>query len=67
MFLGKIIGQYNGQPIRYKPSAVRVVYSDASNVRYGGYIVEHGPNGSWTAKETKQSSTWRKLLAVSVC
>lgn len=59
---------FNGQPIRYKPSALRVVYSDASNVGYGGYVVEHGPliaNGSWTAEEAKQSSTWRELVAVS--
>ena len=34
--------EYNAQPIWYTPSAVRVVYSDASNTGYGGYIVEHG-------------------------
>ena len=31
---------YNVQPIRYQPSAMRVVYSD---VGFGGYVVEHGP------------------------
>ena len=42
------------------------MYSDASNVGYGGYIVEHViANGSWTAEEAKQSSTWRELVAVS--
>ena len=67
-FWAKSLVSYNGQPIRYKPSAVRVVYSDASNVGYGGYIVEHGPliaNGSWSAEEATRSSTWRELVAVS--
>lgn len=59
---------YNAQPIRYQPSAIRVVYSDASDVGFGGYVVEHGPlvaHGSWTANEAQQSSTWRELVAVS--
>ena len=67
-FWAKSLVSYNGQPIRFKPSAVRVVYSDASNVGYGRYMMEHGPliaNGSWTASEAKQSSTWRELVAVS--
>ena len=33
---------FNGQDIWPKPSAVRVVYSDASATGYGGYTVEHG-------------------------
>ena len=40
----------NGQHIWHKPSAVRVVYSDASSTGFGGYIVEHGnliANGQW--------------------
>ena len=30
------------QPIWHFPFAVRVVYSDASETGYGGYVVEHG-------------------------
>ena len=34
--------QYNGQSFWCSPSAVRVVYSDASETGFGGYTVEHG-------------------------
>ena len=57
-----------GQNIWQSPSAVRVVYSDASGTGYAGYTVEHGPtvaHGQWSAWETEQSSTWRELRAVS--
>ena len=46
---------------------LRVVYSDASDSGYGGYIIEHGnlvANGQWSEQEAKQSSTWRELQAV---
>ena len=46
---------------------MRVVYSDASDTGYGGYVVEHGSctsYGQWTADEAEQSSTWRELAAV---
>ena len=58
---------YKSQPIWRSPSAMRVVYSDASDTGYGGYVVEHGPcsaYGQWTEEEAKQSSTWRELTAV---
>ena len=58
---------YNCQPIWHSPSAVRVVYSDASDTGYGGYVVEHGPcvtYGQWEENEACQSSTWRELAAV---
>ena len=58
---------YNAQPIWHSPSAVRVVYSDASETGYGGYVVEHGPcvsHGCWTVEEAAESSTWRELSAV---
>ena len=35
------IGAYNGQSLWHSPSAVRIVFSDASDTGYGGYIVEH--------------------------
>ena len=58
---------YNAQPIWHTPSAVRVVYSDASETGYGGYVVEHGASvsyGQWTPQEAVRSSTWRELAAV---
>ena len=62
------ISHFNGQNIWPKPSAVRVVYSDASASGYGGYIVEHGnliANGAWS-DEAIQSSTWRELRSIKV-
>ena len=59
--------EFNGQDIWPKPSAVRVVYSDASATGYGGYTVEHGnlvASGQWSSQEATQSSTWRELRAV---
>ena len=44
-----------------------MVYSDASDVGYGGYMVEHGnrvTNGQWSEREAQESSTWRELRAV---
>lgn len=61
------ISKFNGQHIGPKPSAVRVVYWDASATGYGGYTVEHGTmiaTGQWSAAESSQSSTWRELHAV---
>ena len=57
---------YNSQPIWRSPSAVRCVYSDASDTGYGGYTVEHGMyivQGNWLPNEALQSSTWRELVA----
>ena len=61
------MSDYNCQPIWHSPSAVRVVYSDASDTGYGGYVIEHGAcvaYGQWTEQEAQQSSTWRELTAV---
>ena len=61
------VKQLNGQNLWPKPSAVRVVYSDASDTGYGGYAVEHGgqiATGQWDLEESRQSSTWRELRAV---
>ena len=61
------MSKFNGQRIWPKPSAVRVVYSDASATGYGGYTFEHGTmvaNGQWSPKDARQSSTWRELCAV---
>ena len=59
--------QYNSQPIWYTPSSIRVVYTDASESGYGGYIVEHGchvATGQWSEEDKVKSSTWRELMAV---
>ena len=61
------IEKFNGQDIWHSPSAVRVVYSDASVTGYGGYSVEHGchiAHWQWDSYEVEQSSTWWKLHAV---
>ena len=36
-FRGDCLEKYNSQPIWHSPSAVRVVYSEASDTGYGGY------------------------------
>ena len=59
--------EYNSQPIWHTPSAVRVVYTDASDTGYGGYVVEHADcvsYGQWTCQKAEHSSTWRELSAV---
>ena len=61
--------KFNGQHIWPKPSAVRVVYSDASSTEFGGYTVEHGnliANGQWSADKAESSSTWHELRAVKL-
>ena len=61
------IDKFNGQNIWPKASTVRVVYSDASGIGFGGYCVEHGDQvvtGQWSEEEATQSSTWRELKAV---
>ena len=58
---------YSAWPIWHSPSAVRVVYSDASETRYGGYVVQHEPcvlHGQWSAEEAAHSSTWHEFSAV---
>ena len=66
-FWSSNLEKFNAQPIWHSPSAVRVVYSDASDTGYGGYVVEHGgciSHGQWTVEEAERSSTWRELSAV---
>ena len=61
------VENFNGQNIWHSPSAIHVVYTDASSMGYGGYMVEHGchvAHGQWTPAEAGQSSTWRELRVV---
>ena len=58
------IDSINGQEIWHSPSALRVVYSDASDTGYGGFTVEHGchiAKGRWSEEEAKQR---REIKAV---
>ena len=62
------ISHFNGHEIWPRPSALRLVYSDASSIGLGGYMVEHGnlvANGQWSPVEAVHSSTWRELRAVN--
>ena len=66
-FCAECLAMHSSQPIWHSPSAVRCVYSDASDTGYGGYTVEHGmhiAHGNWLPEEAIQSSTWRELVAV---
>lgn len=57
----------SGKPIWFNPGATRIVYSDASESGYGGYMVELGPeiaHGQWSEAEALLSSTWRELKGV---
>ena len=61
------MANYNCQPVWHSPSAVRVIYADASDTGYGRYVVEHGDcvaYSQWTEHEAQHSSTWRELTAV---
>ena len=61
------LDKVNGQGIWHSPSAIRVVYADASATGYGGFTVEHGchiAHGLFSEIEAAQSSTWRELHAV---
>ena len=61
------VDNLNGQGIWHSPSAVRIVYTDASDTGYAGYTVEHGyhiAHGLWSEEEVGLSSTWWELRAV---
>ena len=58
------IARFNGQNIWPSPSAIRVVYTDASDTGYAGYTVEHGchvAHGQWLPHEATQSSHGESL------
>ena len=63
------IERFNGHSFWIGPSAVRVVFTDASDSGYAGYTVQHWPHiaqGTWLQEESTKSSTWHELRAVRV-
>ncbi|CAC5418723.1 unnamed protein product [Mytilus coruscus] len=61
------LGRVNVKTFTSDLSCQSVVYSDASNTGYGGYIVEKPFNiahGMWSECESTKSSTWKELNAV---
>ena len=61
------IDSINGRPMSPKSSAVAIVYSDASDSGFGGYLVQCGSefvSGNWPKHHASSSSTLKELLAV---
>ena len=67
-FWNSCIENFNGQKLWKSPSAVRVVFLDASGTGYARYTVQHGchiAHSLWSEPEKVKSSTWRELTAVA--
>ena len=66
-FWAQNIFSLNGFSIRLKLVPSMTIYSDASEVGYGGHV-ENQSNlkiqGNWSQSEKRKSSTWRELAAV---
>ena len=63
------VSQMNGRDLFHKTQVFdSVVYSDASQIGYGGDVVSDKQNlvcqGQWSADDKGKSSTWRELRAV---
>ena len=67
-FWVKSLSLVNGHTIKSDHTITKIVYTDASDYAYGGYIVQRGGNkiahGSFQHHEKQESSTFRELLAV---
>ena len=67
-FWMKNINRVNGYQLKREHAHTKIVYSDASEHGFGGYIAQRVGNviakGSFTAAERETSSTYRELLAV---
>ena len=66
-FWNNNLNKLNHRPIEHKLITERIVYSDASNVGCGGFIVDvHGSEcfRSWEGDEKNMSSTYRELAGV---
>ena len=61
-FLSDNIEKANEAKVGTLPEYSGVVYSDASNTGYGGYVVELGKDkaqGAWDSSQSMKSSTWK--------
>ena len=66
-FWAKNISELNKRHFNFDQSCQRIVYSDASDTGYGGYVVETSfstAHGMWASSEKENSSTWKELMAV---
>ena len=67
-FWERNLAALNGYKIKGNPLTSKIVYSDASDNGYGGYIVQRLSSvlaqGSFTPEENLTSSNYRELLAV---
>ena len=68
MFWGKNLNRVNGYKIKQKHAFTKVIYTDASEHAYGGFILQRLGNtiahGIFSEKEKAESSTYRELAAV---
>ena len=67
-FWNENIKNYNGYTFKPYPTTAKVIFTDASEKGYGGFICERLSKklcvGQFTNKEISESSTTRELLAV---
>jgi len=59
--------EINGKQFTSDLSCQSIVYSDASNTGYGGYVVETPSNiahGMWSECESSKSYTWKELTTI---
>ena len=67
-FWSNSIESCNGFTIKHKPSPDKIVFSDASDTGYGGYVVQNKgyeiASGSFSDFQSSFSSTHRELLVV---
>ncbi len=63
------ISNLNGKDISENYDVKNVIFSDASEKAFAGYIVNmqgYEAHGNWSAQEAVMSSTWRELKAVQL-
>ena len=63
------VNTLNKAKIAPRVECSRIIYSDASNTGFGGYIVNVADtvsHGLWDNSESQKSSAWRELKAVEL-
>ncbi|KAK3703412.1 hypothetical protein QZH41_003907 [Actinostola sp. cb2023] len=61
------LDNFNGYAIRPPPLASTVIFTDASDVAFGGFsasLDDTAVRGMWTSEDATQSSTYRELKAI---